>query len=357
MLLTACDGQAHNHTLVTDSAVAATCKTTGLTEGSHCSECGFVLFQQVETPIIDHFAEDWIIDKEATKTEDGSRHGVCIMCGQMVEEVLYATGSIGLAYIGNGDGTCFVSGIGSCTDDEIIIPRYIEKNLVTGIGGHAFEDVKSLRSVLIPDSVIDIGAFAFAQTSLTNISIPDSVTNIGSGAFSGCESLTDVVLSNSIESLDYMVFRWCTSLTNITIPDSVTYIDSAFYWCTSLKSITIPDSVTRIGSEAFYNCKSLTDVTLGDSVESIGKSAFYSCTSLEKINIPSSVIYIGESAFVGVALNSLVIPNSVETIRPCAFQACNQLTIYCEAASQPNGWDPVWNFSNCPVVWGYKISK
>ena len=34
---------------------------------------------------------------------------------------------------------------------------------------------------------------------------------------------------------------------------------------------------------------------------------------------------------------------------------CTSLeTIYCEAESQPSGWDSEWNGCNAQVVWGYK---
>ena len=42
------------HTEVTDAAVAATCTTTGLTEGKHCSVCNTVLAPQQEVPALGH---------------------------------------------------------------------------------------------------------------------------------------------------------------------------------------------------------------------------------------------------------------------------------------------------------------
>ena len=46
------------HTEVVDAAVAATCTSTGLTEGKHCSVCGEVLVQQQATPMIPHTYDD-----------------------------------------------------------------------------------------------------------------------------------------------------------------------------------------------------------------------------------------------------------------------------------------------------------
>ena len=36
------------------------------------------------------------------------------------------------------------------------------------------------------------------------------------------------------------------------------------------------------------------------------------------------------------------------------FNQCTNITIYCEIELKLNGWDSSWNYSNRPVVWGYK---
>ena len=72
-------------------------------------------------------------------------------------------------------------------------------------------------------------------------------------------------------------------------------------------------------------------IILPDNIKTIEGSAFRDCSELKEVDL-----------------------NKVETIGSYAFDGCNNLTIYCEANSKPDGWDFNWNLSNCPVVWGYK---
>jgi hypothetical protein len=36
-----------------------------------------------------------------------------------------------------------------------------------------------------------------------------------------------------------------------------------------------------------------------------------------------------------------------------AFEDCVLTTIYCEAASKPDGWDSSWSMGTKEVIWGY----
>ncbi|MBE6665657.1 MAG: leucine-rich repeat domain-containing protein [Ruminococcaceae bacterium] len=138
---------------------------------------------------------EWEIVAEATQTEDGLKVQKCSACGaKLAEEVIPATGSIGLKFTSNGDGTCYVSGIGTCTDTDIVIPSVYNGERVTSIGSDAFYDC----------------------TGLTSITIPDSVTSIGSYAFDSCSGLTSVTIGNSVTSIGFYAFVRCTGLTSIT---------------------------------------------------------------------------------------------------------------------------------------------
>ena len=115
------------------------------------------------------------------------------------------------------------------------------------------DDVKKLKK-------IDNGLFYYSN--IESIIIPDSVKNIGGSAFAHCENLKSIKMSHSIESIGYKAFAWCKNLKSIKIPDSIKIIKNfAFACCKSLESIIIPDSIEKIGYDAFYDCKSLKSLT------------------------------------------------------------------------------------------------
>ena len=120
----------------------------------------------------------------------------------------------------------------------------------------AFEGCTSLRSLVVPESVISIGESAFCGcSSLRSLVIPNGVTSIGDRAFECCSSLSSLIIPNSVTSIGNSAFRYCLSLSSLIIPNSVTSIgDGAFYGCSSLSSLVIPVSVTYIGHHAFANC-------------------------------------------------------------------------------------------------------
>ena len=303
----------------------------------------------------------WIVDKEPSCTEEGSRHIDCAYCQKTITETLTGghnyvdgicticqqaqivdSGSCGgnLTWKLDTAGTLTISGTGAmpyyypASDVPWYAQRLSIKTImleegVTRIGQYAFWGCSNLNSITIPDGVTEISYNAFERcSSLTSIVIPDSVTNISNAAFSGCTSLASVTIGNGVTSIANSVFYGCSSLESITIPDSVTSIeDHAFNGCSSLTSVYIPDSVTSIGWTAFSGCASLASITIPDSVTSIGRGAFNGCSGLESISIGSGITTIDYSVFNRCSsLTSIIIPDSVTRIGECAFENCTSLT-------------------------------
>lgn len=144
---------------------------------------------------------------------------------------------------------------------------------------------KNGSSFVIPDSVKEIGHFAFTNCiQLTKVSILKGVMSIGVCAFKGCNSLKDVIIPKSVTLIGANAFGDCVQLTRITIPNSITEISTcAFRGCSGLTDIIIPKSVTSIGCYAFEYCTSLESVAIPESVTSIGSYAFFHCKKLKEV--------------------------------------------------------------------------
>ena len=203
----------------------------------------------------------------------------------------------GLAYTINKDGeTCTITGIGSCTDTNLIIPNEIDGYKVTKIGAEAFCNTKGILSVEISDGVTEIGEKAFYNCSLISIIIPDSVMLIGKSAFSN-SSISSVVIPNGVTAIEEQTFNGCKNLYSVVIGSGITSIGKSAFADTALLSLDIPNNVQTIGDLAFTNCKFLTTVLISDGVTSVGVGAFSNCTSLTKVVIGEGVVSIGKSAF------------------------------------------------------------
>lgn len=279
-----------------------------------------------------------------------------------------------------------ISGVGKIPDYEGIYadpPWYQESYTVpnmiiiqegiTGIGKEAFSSCTAMKEIIISDSVAHIGdrafytsggsrnAFpfklpnglvsmghqAFGQCNISSVEIPESVTDVGSSVFEaselssvviknnvigdfmffGCGNLTDVTLSNNIESTGNQAFTYCRNLTNITIPDGVKTIGYRCFGESGLSSINLPRSITIVERAAFSDCPNLSTVNLSEGLITIGESAFSDCPKITNIVIPRSVTSIGNWAFSGcTGLKNIILSDNITTIGNEAFMNCSGLT-------------------------------
>jgi hypothetical protein len=258
------------------------------------------------------------------------------------------------------------------TSKTVRIPLKIKNRSVVGIGDRAFESME-LISVIIPDTVNNIGSYAFSEGSgqarttnkLTSVIIPDSVLNIDIGAFQD-NQLSNVNLGNGVTAIRDYAFAG-NQITNITIPNSVDGIGEGAFANNPLTKVTIPSSVhvmisymSRIGNRSrprnanpFSFTPSLeyisvdpmnkSFISIDGVLYSIDKKLLFAYPSakgdayaipngvteivsrafagsqIERISLPNSLVTIGEGAFMRANLSSIDIPNSVKEIGGYAF--------------------------------------
>ncbi len=132
------------------------------------------------------------------------------------------------------------------------------------------------------NKVKSIAPKAFHSASfLKSVVVPDSVTNIGAAAFEYCERLEEIVLPRSLKIIDYNTFKLCGSLRRIEFPAKIAVIRSfAFLLCASLEEAVLPEMLCVIYNGAFEDCASLREVRFPDSEVTILGKAFKNCPSL-----------------------------------------------------------------------------
>ena len=214
---------------------------------------------------------------------------------------------------------------------------------VTSIGNYALA-YRSLKKVMLPNSIIYLQEGAFCMCGLLSINLPDNLEYIGANALQESK-FSSITIPNSVKTIEKSAFRLCRNLKTVSIGNGVKEIKlDAFGECNNLEKVIIsdisawcniefenynsnptilshhiysdenneitelyiPNGVTSINKMAFYGCSSLTSVYLPNSVTTIAQEAFYGCNGLTSITLPNSVTSIGNKAFDEVNLNSIV---------------------------------------------------
>ena len=100
------------------------------------------------------------------------------------------------------------------------ISKVVLENGVTSIGNYAFADC-GMQSIEIPDSVVRIGKFALTCRNLKSIRLSEGILDIDEGAFAG-SGLENIEIPSTITHIQERTFSGCNSLQNVKIPESVT---------------------------------------------------------------------------------------------------------------------------------------
>lgn len=116
-----------------------------------------------------------------------------------MEEKIFTADFGNLVYVERKDGIAIkrYRGIG----EKIIVPEAIEDKEVVAIEKKAFLSCKTIKSIELPDSITEIGDWAFAHAEqLRHITIPPHDITRGKEMFLGCKRLRDIYLSGEEEA-------------------------------------------------------------------------------------------------------------------------------------------------------------
>ncbi len=176
---------------------------------------------------------------------------VCFVFG-----VSALSGECGDSSVWNFDeesGVLFVSGTGAI-DGSLVFDE--------AIGDYLYDDETG-------EVVLDM-PWAEVKNDIVAVVIEDGITSIGEGAFYGLYSLKSVMLPYTLKEIGLAAFSCCTNLENINIPDSVKVIGEVAIGETAIREFSFPEAIEGL---PLYN------------EESEGFD-FNMCCYLESITVP-----------------------------------------------------------------------
>lgn len=235
------------------------------------------------------------------------------------------------AYTADGGEVTITDYIG--TSEHVLIPDTIDGLPVTALGHRAFYE-KTVTTVVVPDSVTEIGAACFSGDNyLVSLKLPDGLKRLPPASLESCMRLYDFDLPQGLEKIYSSVFEFNYYLTHLTLPSSLTEIEQLnFIGLYGLQSLTLaednaafkldetngllmtadgtrllhcfsdivpaeeiilPEGLKTVDPFAFHYDYDVKRIVLPEGVETIGAMAFAMCPNLTEIVIPASVTDIG----------------------------------------------------------------
>ena len=229
-----------------------------------------------------------------------------------------------------------------------------------------------LRRIILPESIQEIGDFAFSRMEIKQINIPKSLRKFGRSSFSNCHwlSTNPLVIPEGVTSIPPQCFINCQCFKELVLPSTLNTIKELAFYNTRVEKVNFPEGLEHIKAAAFYGCdlieailpgtlKELSDGTfsmcpklkeikIAEGITKIPFDFVSYCQSLEKVNIPKSVTVIEDDAFSTCSLDSIVFPATIEYIGKGAFKDLKKLKkIYSMSPMPPVCYyDPMVNFGD-----------
>ena len=257
------------------------------------------------------------------------------------------------------NGVLYVDGyLIAVSKDFAPLTEYTVKDGTIVIADDAFSGVgysSKLKKMTLPTGLYRIGQYAFSKLfSLTEINIPDTVRSIGYGAFSGTGYDADKnYINGGLYIGNWLVAVNNVAMTSFTVQEGTVGVadgkDTSLF-PTRAQKITVlelPSSLRYIGSRSFARLR-ITELRLPSELQTLGNGAFASCSALNTVNLGdcSGLESIGEKAFSEAAISEITIPESVVSVGELVFNNNTvDLTVICEVAERPEGWDPDWSYT------------
>ncbi len=197
------------HTPVTDKAVAPTCISTGLTEGSHCGKCGCsVVVQSVIEKTAHNYGSAHVVLR-ATCTEDGIKNYECTVCRGIISSPIPAHGHrYSYAESGEQAGVC-----AECNSRIRLIPR--DGNSVYGYYDFFFKSDGAQLQTLYNRIYTICESFADSEEDVASDADGDYLIDYAS--LQGLDITTDQAVSVwKVFLLENPAYYWLSNSTYVT---------------------------------------------------------------------------------------------------------------------------------------------
>ena len=215
-------------------------------------------------------------------------------------------------YYNEPDGLV-ITGYSAIGPKDVVIPSYIDGQVVIALNDNAFESM-GLNSVVLPKTLKHINGYdtngVFYNNNLTSIVLPEGLETIGDGAF--CNN----------------------NITSVIIPSTVNQIGGAAFAENKLKTVTLNN--TGYISYNSFGGNEIEQIIFGSSAKDIhlGDSAFRN-NKITNLVIPESVKSISDQTFAWNGMKTLSIMGSETTFRASSFIFNEIETLYVNSKMIP----------------------
>lgn len=234
--------------------------------------------------------------------------------------------SEGFEFESNGDGTCTLVKIGTCTDKDVVIPEKSPNgDTVTLIGEYALMSLDA-DSVTLVNYNYEIDERAFQYGEFKTLNIIGGSPVFGESAFSSCEDIETITFQNcKIETNEYS-FMSCGKDAVLTFTDCTGYIDERTFQYGDFESISFTGCDLELDDSSFSSCENVKELIILDSKITANEYSFMSMGKSADIKITDSNIKLEDRAFQYSSLNTININGGTLEMGDSVFSNCEDLT-------------------------------